>query len=347
MKKSPLFPIALISAALFANCAGQPELDVCPANSGTSSTKTQSEKIGQVSSALVNGSADPGDTYSATACVGGGYDLVNGDTGPCATGTLITPDLILTAKHLGAFVGTWRAVLFGPDARVNPLEKAKAIKCWEFRDSGIAECCDHVDPSAGDAYATYLATCPKPLATNEHVISDLAVWQLDHSITDITPIPVALQTPKGTNSLDDLMSTVAVAVGYGYTTKGCDNSNPASKSGTRHYGAVRIDYTQYYDGATLSGPNSTSYYSGNTMIMATYDTSWAYTAPGDSGGPLLVDYGGSKGPGGCVPVSNLKVVGTAYRGCNYAFSATVASDVSRALKGLLDQDAANLAAGSK
>ncbi len=50
--------------------------------------------------ALVNGQTDPGDVLGAVVCVGSKANR-DGTSSPCGTGTLITSNLVLTARHNG------------------------------------------------------------------------------------------------------------------------------------------------------------------------------------------------------------------------------------------------------
>lgn len=278
------------------------------------------------SAKIVNGNLDTANTFMAVACEGGGQNP-DGSTNPCASATLIAPGYVLTAHHIGFSVG--RPLWFGAQPRTNPDFGVTAVRCWEFRNSGPAACCDHVPPS-DPTYPQYLASCPQPLAANDYVLTDLAVWELNREVTEVAPIPIALTTPKGSNILTDLTGTQAVFVGLG-STDNC--SNPTTLSGTRRWGSVWISgATQdYYQ---LNGAGQVA---GNipSMLAAQYVTSWPYTAPGDSGGPLLVNYGPAPASGACSPLAQFKIVGIATQGCNYSFGSTLYPGVAAGLRQVL------------
>lgn len=285
---------------------------------------------------LANGKTDPEGLFDAVACVGG-VELGEGKTSPCGSATLITPKMLLTARHLGTpGNGAMVLIKFGAEARNNPKFTAKAIRCWEFRNTGPALCCNHV--YRGDegvtpaAYEAYRSSCPRPLADNEFVLSDVAVWELDQRITKVKPIPVALTTPEGNHDLLSMSGTIGIAVGMG-SYDSC--TYVQTNSGTRRFGPVRLDETQVGE-ISRSGDGSPAPYL-MTAINADYWKDWAFLAPGDSGGPLLVNYG-ELDESGCASIANLRVIGEASRGCNYSWGSTIYKDVSDGLRTVLDPD---------
>jgi len=66
--------------------------------------------------------------------------------GPCSSGTLVSPNLVVTTRHQGypvAPAGASRHVVFGVDARTAPELAVEGVRCWELRESGPAQCCAH------------------------------------------------------------------------------------------------------------------------------------------------------------------------------------------------------------
>ncbi len=351
MLRAPLAPSRiglLVRAALWVplglaltagNCDGTPP-QICaepPATSGSASSGGNGGSSGTfggggnlgsggVQPELVNGNLDSANLYYAVACEGGGTNA-DGSTNPCASATLVAPDFVLTAHHVGFSVG--RPLWFGANPRTAPDFGVTAVACYEFRLSGPAACCQHVPPS-DPTYQQYLQTCPQPLAANDYVLTDTVLWQLDRPVTETAPIRIATKTPAGTNVLGDLNGTAAIFVGLG-SYDACENEQ--TLSGTRRWGQLQISgSTGDYYGVLGSGDSAPWTLS---MLTAEYKTSWAYTAAGDSGGPLLVDYGPAPAEGTCAPLDQLRIVGTATQGCNYSFGSTLYPQVAEGIRTVL------------
>lgn len=278
------------------------------------------------------------DIYKAVVCIGSTPSGENDGT-PCASGTLIAPNLVVSAQHLGmATPERPMAIVFGAEARTAPTRRTQADACYEFRNTGVATCCTHYSP-ASPSYAQYLDTCPDPLGPDEYVVSDLSVYHLIEPVTDVRPIPVALLTPSGSHSNKDLQDLATVAVGYGSSEGDCYQAQ--DRSGTRRYGAIRIE--EHYNSLGLrNGAGESILVHGHYFVGGYLYDNAAMGLPGDSGGPLLADFGTPEDllPTGCAKLSNARVVATVYRGCNFMFSSTVGPEISSGLKQIL-QDTGN------
>ncbi|MCC7442949.1 MAG: trypsin-like serine protease [Bdellovibrionales bacterium] len=328
------FRLVCLGAITLTACVGEPQAEICrptdlapPAHAASVDAESG---VGVITQALANGETDPDQRFEAVMCVGG-VPQADGTNSPCGSATLVAPDYILTALHLGGLGPNGTLPLhFGPEARDIPLHAATAVECWEFRDSGPARCCRHPGPDATAEQLThYLDTCEEPLAENDFVISDLALWRLDRDVTaeyQVAPIPVA------TGNVRDLNGQIAIAVGYG-STDSC--FTPQTRSGVRRWGAVRVRGTTTE--GTLTGGGE-AVYPSDVYIDAEFAQDWPFTAPGDSGGPILVDSrADERGDGECIPVSDLRVAGATYRGCNYSWSSALHPKVAPAIQQLLNR----------
>jgi hypothetical protein len=318
------------SIATGASCQ-KPDACVTVVPSPSPLASTASLSSGGLKIQMANATIDTPDTFEAVGCEGGGKNA-DGTTNPCASGTLVAPRWFLTAHHVGDGVG--RNVWFGVNARDNPDFGASVIACYEFRGSGAEHCCMHVPPS-DPTYAQYLKTCPKPLAPNDYLATDAVLWELNRDVVEVQPIPIAITTPKGTHDLNDLNGVQSVIVGYGSTDGGC-YATPTTKSGTRRYGGMIIGppTEDYYP---LNGAGNNAGYIPS-FLTGEYNTSWAYLEPGDSGGPVLVNYGAQPANGQCSPLSQFKVVGVATQACNYSFGSTVYGPVAAGIVQVLGPD---------
>ena len=112
--------------------------------------------------ALYGGALATAPVYDAVVALCGGPSAADRAAGrvfgPCSSGTLISPTLVLTTEHQGfpraGLSPAKRNVIFGVNARTaperpngitDPAEAIQAVRCWELRDSGPAQCCRHLD----------------------------------------------------------------------------------------------------------------------------------------------------------------------------------------------------------
>jgi hypothetical protein len=176
------------------------------------------------------------------------------------TGTLIAPDVVLTARHCGTPVG--HQILFGDDSNAPDFTATVAT----------------VDDPAG----------PGTLLDG----GDLTILTLTADVPSTVATPMRL-----TDLTTDLEGMLAATVGYGFNGVG-SVGHQFSSDGIRWGGENIIDV--YGAPASATGANiiSTDFDDGtagsNTIPSGDLNplVNEATTAPGDSGGPVMVQLGG-------------------------------------------------------
>lgn len=221
----------------------------------------------------------------------GALVFVNSDGSlvPFCTGTLVAPQVVLTAKHCKLVLSGHETLAFvtGPDARAP--KKRVAIRSM------------HIELETSGRSIMDLG-------------SDSAVAILETPITDVRPLEL-----KSTNRSD--LNDVFLAIGYGrqFEPQTLDFSAPPTPAasgarmlaplrikalgGDRYYEAVFHDYATFKHEYALSNPNLADPQELETAAQRTWETlrvpdfellaqsaifnqQWG-TAAGDSGGPLL------------------------------------------------------------
>ena len=179
------------------------------------------------------------------------------------TGSLISPNTVITARHCG--VGAGDSVRFG-DNSSNP--------------DGVFSVAAASQPGGGNAGS--------PLLDG----GDVTI------LTLTTNVPASIATPlRFVDATDDLVGLTAVTVGYGFNGLG-SVGHGNSADGFRWGGENVIDVFGSPAGSTGSNIISTDFDNGSNAANTIGSSSStplefeATTAPGDSGGPILVDVDG-------------------------------------------------------
>lgn len=175
------------------------------------------------------------------------------------TGTLIAPDVVISARHCGGGAGS--TLRFGDDTTTTYTATASSV----------------VNPDGGGSLLDG---------------GDVSIWTLTQDVPSNIATPMKLIDEGAT-----LEGEVAVTLGYGYNGLG-SSGHGFSADGWRWGGENIIDV--YGSPADASGSNifSTDFddgSNGNNTIAGSDPTPLQFeatTAPGDSGGPLLVQAGG-------------------------------------------------------
>lgn len=175
------------------------------------------------------------------------------------TGTLIAPDVVISARHCGGGAGS--TLRFGDSTTSTYTATASSV----------------VDPAGGGSLLDG---------------GDVAIWTLTQDVPSNIATPMKL-IDEGSS----LEGEVAVTLGYGYNGLG-SSGHGFSSDGWRWGGENIIDAYGSPSGSSGSNIFSTDFddgTNGNNTISGSDPTPLQYeatTAPGDSGGPLLVQAGG-------------------------------------------------------
>ncbi|QEG20772.1 trypsin-like serine protease [Mariniblastus fucicola] len=179
------------------------------------------------------------------------------------TGTLISSNTVISARHCG--IGSGDTISFGDNSN-NPDATFTVASASQ--------------PAGGNANSALLDG------------GDVSI------LTLTTDVPTSIATPmRFIDATSDLVGMTAVTVGYGYNGVG-SSGHGFTADGTRWGGENVID--AFGSPSSSSGSNiiSTDFDSGsagNNTIGGSNSTPLTFeatTAPGDSGGPVLVDVGG-------------------------------------------------------
>lgn len=198
-----------------------------------------------------SGSQSYATPFSSVVAIGDGG-------GPYCTGVLIAPNVVLTARHCGVIAGD--QIRFGPNAN-SPLANIFVSSVFTPNTSGGL------------------------LSGN-----DLQIVTLASSVSSAIATPMRL-----TDATTALLGTVGVMIGYGAQGLG-STGHSNSSNGFRWGGENIID--RYGVPASQTGANifSTDFDNGtgaaNTISGSSLTPLFfeATTAPGDSGGPLLINF---------------------------------------------------------
>jgi hypothetical protein len=269
----------------------------------------------------------------------------------CSTATLISPSMMITTHHLGPIdprKNQKMDVRFGPQARWHARLHTQAVRCFEFRNTGTFDCCDHVlppresdPPEDFSAYESYLTNCPQPMGTREYLISEVVIWQLERNITEISPIPVATKNPDGSQNAEYWVNRNLLAAGFGSHDRCIDPQVPSGSLLSGPYQATQTAPVGIWYATQIRPAQWKSEYIGKyAYYQNTHQVHGSFlTTPGDSGGPLLAPYSNeSFERDGCYRLEDLKVIATINRSCNYQSDATLPGPIAQQIEELLDPD---------
>ncbi len=228
------------------------------ASSSVSSVRADDTETGIFARIVINDDIGPAGSRSFASP----FDAVVGISsgGSLCTGTLIAPNVVLTARHCGVSAGG--TIIFGDDLNNSTFTATVASA---FNPDGSGSLLDG---------------------------GDLSI------VTLTSNVPTNIATPmRLTDGTFDLVGMEAITLGYGLNGIG-SNGHQGTSDDKRWGGTNVIDV--YGTPASQSGSNifSTDFDDGsaaNNTISGSDLTPLLFeatTAPGDSGGPLLVELNG-------------------------------------------------------
>jgi Trypsin len=249
--------------------------------------------VGESSSMLLGGTASPASQNSVV--------LVAGADGYCS-GTLIAPNLVLTAHHCVTEIGESRFHIPGP------------CQPYETTDIDVTTLHVRTGPKALSSKAPIAANVVKSFHDpNADVMcgNDLALILLDRSL-DLPVSPLSAVSPR--------IGDLAYAVGYGFTSDG--DTEPSARQ--QLHGIVLLDVAPIdeADGGELgvSSPPPSGIDGIAGLANGEIETG-ASICGGDSGGPLFDADGAIIGttsrttfPGACADVDGGETVGAVFSG---------------------------------
>lgn len=254
---------------------------------------------------IENGWEDVDDKFPEVACVGGDWHP-QGYYRVCATGTMVTPSMFITARHNQR--GGRVPIKFGQRPRIDGPDFAiNGARCFEMRNTGLKTCCAHQvkpDENSSDQevrkWENYLRTCPDPIMdySEEYIISDLAVWRLSQRY-ELPYIKTLLQNPDGTKHFHQWDKKIGIMVGYG-----------REKEVDGETGVRRYHYMEMF-GPSISLFRATEEKNYLKIGQSRYRlVEFVSIRGGDSGGPILVDIEEKGRAKTCHKKENLRLVGT-------------------------------------